>query len=180
MIPKNIFFIWIGDLNKFKYQNNIEMFKKMNPTFSIKFIVSQSIESTNDDIKECFNIINTQSDSVYAAWYNRPWALDNYNKNMSKIIRFCDAFRLFLLNKYGGIYLDTDIIPLKPFDDKFLNCDSRTLICRDNYFFAMKRGYIDTLDFSNLCKYNELSFSEEHNKIQENLYFKHIPSRSWK
>ena len=38
-----------------------------------------------------------------------------------KSTMFSDVFRLYLLNKYGGIYLDLDIEWKKPFDDDILN-----------------------------------------------------------
>lgn len=34
-----------------------------------------------------------------------------------------DALRFYLLDTYGGIYLDCDTFPVKPFDDRLLNMD---------------------------------------------------------
>lgn len=41
------------------------------------------------------------------------------SRNNNMILQ--ESCRLYLLNKYGGIYLDMDALPVKPFDDYFLN-----------------------------------------------------------
>jgi len=88
----------------------------MNPTFNVTLINNPTIDSGHPDVVECFNVIQSNPDSVYAAWFNRPFS-NYYKKECKDIVRFCDAFRLYLINKYGGIYIDVDTRPLRPFDD---------------------------------------------------------------
>ena len=67
------------------------------------------------------------------------WNFDKFNKNSSlwvqqafdnkKYAFAADYIRLYALYNYGGIYLDTDVEVLKPFDD-FLNL--KTMICFEN------------------------------------------------
>lgn len=61
---------------------------------------------------------------VYSENYNfykhmvvRPWAKKHLVGKVGHITAISDAFRFYLLNKYGGIYLDLDTFPVKPFDD---------------------------------------------------------------
>lgn len=70
----------------------------------------------------------------------------NYS-NTPFIQLFCDVLRLELLNVYGGIYVDCDTFPLKPFDDimfnhkKFLVYDKiGESLVPNNYFIGLKKG----------------------------------------
>lgn len=44
-----------------------------------------------------------------------PWFLPDWKKLQN--IEKCDILRIFLMEKYGGVYADLDIIPIKPLDD---------------------------------------------------------------
>lgn len=119
-------FIWFG--TKPSYCDfAIDNFKHINPTFIIKtyFKSVQQIEhialdniiedDIDIDIRKCiFEIFDKKS--KYAEQVKR-------SKNIFKmhfIQVLADIFRLYILNKYGGIYLDCDTFPLKPFDNKLL------------------------------------------------------------
>lgn len=71
------------------------------------------------------------------------------------------------MNRFGGLYLDCDTFPIKPFPDDFL-CHE-FIICKrksysgyivDNYFMGKKRNQIYVLD--------PFSFAGSH-------YFQHVP-----
>jgi len=71
-----------------------------------------------------------------------PNYVDLYN-NYTYNIQRCDAFRYFVLYKYGGIYLDMDIICKKKFDmllkyDLVLAKSSNVSISYTNAFFMAK------------------------------------------
>ena len=104
MIPKILHFIWIGD-NKPNYVDfAINNFREVNPDFKINFVFEKDIENpTNDDVKQ----------------YLKKFKPDEKNSK-SFIIQFVDLFRKFLLIKYGGIYLDCDTFPIRPFNDELL------------------------------------------------------------
>jgi hypothetical protein len=119
MIPKKIHYVWLGG-KKLSYdaQDFIEGWKKKMPDYEIK----------------CWNEKSFDCNSV-------PWvkqAIDN------KMWAFAaDYIRLFALYTEGGIYMDTDVEVLRPFDD-FLNYDffSATEIHSD--FQALGLPKLDT------------------------------------
>lgn len=85
--------------------------KQLNPDYSIKFF--------DDD--ECYELIRKDFNSDYA---------DFFREIPSGPIK-ADFFRLLVLYKYGGVYSDVDLEPLRPLseiiepDDQFisvLNC----------------------------------------------------------
>ena len=127
MIPKNLFFVWFGnEIPKYVF-NVINTFKFVNPDFDVKFI-----HKTVDQIENIYykNIIKDEYDKILT-WhvkhsYNR---IINEKKKMPFLMDLYDTFRFGLLCKYGGVFLDCDMFPVKPFDDDLLNCD----------FFKMKR-----------------------------------------
>ena len=43
------------------------------------------------------------------------------NKNKPFIVNVSDSYRYVLLKHYGGIYLDCDTFPVRPFDDSLLD-----------------------------------------------------------
>lgn len=96
MIPKIIHYIWFGG-NSYpeKIRFCIESWKKYLPEY--KFMRWD---------EETFNI-DDSCDFVKDAYANKKWAFVS------------DYVRVWALNKYGGVYLDTDIEIRKPLD-KFL------------------------------------------------------------
>ena len=113
MIPKQLFFIWLGD-NKPKYVDfAVKTFKDVNPDFKVD-LMEWKIEDIENPKDKCLieAINNIENDLLK----RRPWY-----KNRPKIINIADTYRYVLLNKYGGIYLDCDTFPVRPFDDSLLN-----------------------------------------------------------
>ena len=121
MIPKNIFFIWLGDnvptFSNFAFEN----FKKINPEFKMEFLHYKT-----KDIDEIYfnkKILNEYDKDLYNSISETleypEYSLDH---NLYKMVRkISNYFRYYLLNKYGGIYLDCDTFPIKPFDEELLN-----------------------------------------------------------
>ena len=69
-----------------------------------------------------------------------------------------DIFRLELLNVFGGIYVDADSVPARPFDG-VLTANERFCVCReyggrvfpDNYFMGQAQGlggWVNPMDAS--------------------------------
>jgi mannosyltransferase OCH1-like enzyme len=56
-------------------------------------------------------------------------------------VRFVDVLKFYLLDKYGGIFLDCDTFPVKPFDDILLQ----------NEFFACRSLIGKTDFFDDIC-----------------------------
>lgn len=122
MIPKHIFFIWIGPQLPAQAQYSIEAFRKANPDFTIDVRhIQDVVRSSDPDVIECSKLIN-DNQSKYSKIFSAPYLNGNqFIKEEIFNTAFSDAFRYYLINKYGGIYLDTDTYPVKPFDDQLLS-----------------------------------------------------------
>lgn len=93
MIPKKIHYCWFGNNKKSKLiLKCIESWKKYCPDYEI-------IEWNESN----FNI--SCCEYVKSAYEQKKWAYVS------------DYARFYVLNKYGGIYLDTDVQLLKPLDE---------------------------------------------------------------
>ncbi len=163
MIPKNIFFIWLGDKLPTYTQFAIDAYKKINPEFNIIFLFYtikdlEDIYYTDTKDKNIYtqllynSILNIfQAKTEYKQFLYR-FLTDNNTKLYGKDLRFiqvlCDIYRLELINNIGGIYIDLDTFPLKPFDDallknnafivkKHINASSYyPITVTDNYFLG--------------------------------------------
>ena len=146
MIPKILHFIWFGNTIP-KYVNfSINMFKCINPTYNIHFIHKtiyelehMHINSIDDDLlMKCILAICNKSNKF----------INTINHCKRSYITFiqilADVYRLELLSYYGGIYLDCDCFPIKPFDDQILSKKqfivtrhyNNNIIVNDNYFLG--------------------------------------------
>ena len=226
-IPKNIFFIWIGEKIPAYAKNAIIAFKQVNPAFQIYFKYFKNIQQSNDaEFNFCINCFldalnkafNDKTDIIYKklyTWYS--WQLHlmgkfiNYDKTKKYTIfditakmyaHITDGYRFYLLYKYGGIYLDCDTFPVKPFDTELLNSgefraehDIYFLGSHiNNYFLFIKPDNWETnaektdifqtkigdkysyedakLFFSGKLKYNFYDYGK-------NYYIHHFCNRSW-
>lgn len=61
-----------------------------------------------------------------------PWFLDIYD-NYPYPIQRVDTARYFILYKYGGIYSDLDIYPIKPVDEYFTSDNESYFVVSSNY-----------------------------------------------
>jgi len=135
MIPKILHYCWFGskELPKLE-QQCIDTWKKILPDYQIMF-----------------------------------WNEDNFNLNSCTYVRqayerkkyafVSDYARVFILQKYGGIYLDTDVEVLKSFDpflkhDSFLGFENRTYVgtaviatCAQSDFTKRMLDYYQSTEF---------------------------------
>lgn len=111
MIPKKLHFIWIGE-NPLptEFEGYIEKWKLLYSDYDICIW-------TNSNIEE-FCIPD------YIGELNLPSYIKSYYTDTKMPIAFrVDILRYFILEKYGGIYLDVDFEPIKKLPDVFLNLD---------------------------------------------------------
>ena len=149
MIPKRLIFIWLGseipDYGRFCMQN----FKKVNPNFEIMLVHEPNIENIqNKDLKDCLSFIHSENYNFYKHMVVRPWAKKHLFGEVGHITAISDAFRFYLLNKYGGIYLDLDTFPVKSFDDKLLSYKNGFTVNHvkkrcDYFFLGFNSGCVD-------------------------------------
>lgn len=205
MIEKKIFFSWIGDIRDFVYFST-EIFQKINSDFEVVFkhFTVQYLEdifntkdlknlSTEDKFIKFISNITYKRLSTHVFKYPRPF-----------IMLFNDYYRVFLLKKYGGIYLDCDTFPIKPFDDKLLSKEyfwSQRKISQDqkkpyveSNFFGTIKNRDDNLKFKLLpCIHEYRKTNELQNKFYscnlkygeyygdpEKNYIDHYGCGSWK
>ena len=124
MIPKQLFFIWLGD-NKPNYVDfSVEMFKKVNPEFVINLLEWKSHEI--DDIFYHKDFKNQFDEDLYNSIVEcLNFAEYSYDGKLYKMIRKIGNYlRFYLVYKYGGIYLDCDTFPIKPFNQDLLDYES--------------------------------------------------------
>jgi len=95
-IPKIIHYCWFGqETFPSDFNSNIKSWISHNPDFLIRCWGNENLPMEYSYVKNAFS--------------NKKWA------NLSNFMR------LYLLVKYGGIYLDTDVVVLKPFKDLMAN-----------------------------------------------------------
>ena len=114
MIQKKLHFIWLGD-NIPNYVNfAIENFRNVNKDFEIYkwFFTIKDIENPKDELLKR---------AIDDALKNKKLPC---NKHKPFIVIVSDNYRCVLLKHYGGIYLDCDTFPIKPFDEKLLRLNN--------------------------------------------------------
>jgi len=133
MIQKRLLFVWLGD-NKPNYVDfAINAFKEVNPSFIIDFIhfSDQDVEDSKSYKGNIAKILKPQQidcikkDSLDPDYNNRYKSFDSVYK-----IKLSVPLRFSYLYLYGGIYLDCDTFPIKPFDDELLS--KNKFICQQN------------------------------------------------
>lgn len=129
-IPKILHFIWFGYMPN--YVNFcIDNYKKINPDFKINFVhrtpkqleqiyFENKIENEIDQI--IYDIIkHILNKTKYKTLIDVQQKFLNLFGHIPFLQLLSDIFRLEVLNIYGGIYLDCDTFPIKPFDNYILN-----------------------------------------------------------
>ena len=107
MIPKQLFFIWLGNTPPSYCQFAINAFKDVNPDFKVDFLY-WSIEDIEDPKDEILK--SSVEDAI------------KLNRKDRKFVQaVTNLYRYKILYRYGGIYLDCDTFPVRPFDDKLLD-----------------------------------------------------------
>ncbi|OAI47164.1 hypothetical protein AYO45_05950 [Gammaproteobacteria bacterium SCGC AG-212-F23] len=128
-IPKNIFFIWIGDdipssansSGKRPYFNNITKAKHYNPYATVQlFVAKKKLGKKWDSIKyECdlYNIELRDIETSCDSYLNYDIVME-LMKNKENYVWASDILRLSIMEKEGGYYVDTDFVPCGPIDFK--------------------------------------------------------------
>ncbi len=104
MIPKIIHLMWLDKNNPHnpgfpsKYTNYMDQWKNMNPSWQIMYWNYSDIEREFPDFMPIIEKI--------PVWISK-----------------CDFARVLVLYKYGGVYIDLDFFPLRPFDDHVTDRD---------------------------------------------------------
>ena len=150
-IQKNLFFVWFGKELPGNIQFVMDAYAEINPDFDIRLVHEVDPKtSSNPDIVECFRAIQTDGTLYNEMFLNAPHFKGNQftDKNVFNTC-FSDVFRLFMINKYGGIYVDCDTFPVRRFDDELLaNCsfqcqvkwNAKSRVQYDMFFMGAKRG----------------------------------------
>ena len=133
MIQKQLFFIWIGDSKPNYVDFAIQTYKEVNPDFKIDLIRYTVSEIENWEYSNDFILRKTIKKLLNNEIHVNPNIPMNDNKYF--IQHICDVYRFELLQYYGGIYLDCDTFPVKPFDEELLSKENfnvrRSLINKD-------------------------------------------------
>lgn len=142
-------FIWLGsevpDYGKFC----IDSFKQVNPDFEIMLVNEVDVEHPkNEDVKECLDLISSNEYNMYKHMVVRPFAVQKLaSTKVKRMTAISDALRLYLLNKYGGIYLDLDTFPVKPFDERLLSYEGFAVNHKkdwcDYFFLGFNKHCVD-------------------------------------
>ena len=112
MIPRKVHFIWVGpDFDnqeapalKKEYQENMQLWKRMNPGVEIRLWDDASMKKL---IQSDF----PEMEAVY--------------KSYKKPVMKADLARVLILNKEGGIYADLDVVPKKPIEGLLKKSDGK-------------------------------------------------------
>lgn len=146
MIPKQLFFIWIGnDIPNF-VNYSISNFKKVNPDFQVDLIYDNIEDPQTDHIKQLLYIYENDcrcGNQVYLDIFKKEittFTGSFYENRINKIVTICNILRVYLIYKYGGMYLDCDTFPVKPFDDELLKEPFQSY--HDNFWFGGNAGDI--------------------------------------
>lgn len=140
MIPKIIHYIWLGDNKKSK------MHEKVLRTWKKRAKDYQIVEWNNDNTKEITNTFFKD-------------AMQNHNYAFAS-----DYLRLYILKKYGGIYMDLDMILVDNPDKILKNYDlvfsiqDKNVIFQTSFIAATKNN-----DFISECLkiYDNLKFNKK-------------------
>lgn len=127
MIQKNLFFIWFG--SKPKYVDFcVSNFHKINLDFNIKtyFYTDEDVLLSKQFKGPIYDLVGKKiiEDSIYNTETNDDFLKTYHNKDIIYKISLSDRLRYLLIYRYGGIYLDCDTFPIKPFDDELLSLEN--------------------------------------------------------
>lgn len=144
MIPKKIFFVWLGN-NKPNYVNyTISKFKELNPTFNIELI-----EYNISELEYIGDIEKGKMTKTIK--YSHDWLLnlaihytkEKYKEPKLKINYFIkiliEIYGWFLVNYFGGLYISCNCFPIKPFDDEFLSTKKIQCTTINNCFIKLDK-----------------------------------------
>jgi len=134
MINKKMYMIWFGKDIPDYINNSIEWYKKINGEFDLQ-VIFYTIENLEDIYKsDVYNLSEIDKLLYHSIQLAKNQIISG--RRMPCIPRISFFLRQKILNTYGGIYVDCDTFPIRPFDDELLS---------DEYFISCR--YIKTYNF---------------------------------
>jgi len=118
MIPNRVFFIWFG--NKLPWAVGLAILsvkRVQNPEEIFLYVDSEISGDGYDLIKGIPNLVLKKIDSSLFSDLNDKGLIWQLFQKFQKPALKSDLLRFALVYKYGGVYLDTDIIAVKPWND---------------------------------------------------------------
>lgn len=199
-IPKQIFIVWFGNNCPTYIKNVVHAYREANEGFDVRLIhysidklksiyLGRSIERIEDDILVKAIDVVLDNDNKYRDvldkcffYYAFMHQKDQYGDNMRVIQVLSDIYRLMLIDKLGGIYVDADTFPMKPFDDSILRLDNFTVarhyggknvhtIDTDNYFLGSKPNALKCAQ-TKLVQTNDNWWIDIQHIIRKQAFFK--------
>ena len=104
MIPKHIYYVWVGGEKPPKIQECIDSWYELMPDYEIT-----ELNESNIDFSRC--------KLLQDAFDNQRWSY------------VADAAKVYSMQKHPGIYLDADMLFIKPIPDKMLDTDGAFFVC---------------------------------------------------
>ena len=157
MIPKIIHYIWFGPKPLPKLVREcISSWKKHLPNFEFKL--------WNEETFDINSSIFTKE-----AYENKKWAFVS------------DYVRIWALEKYGGIYLDTDIEIIKPFPEEILL--NKVVLGTDDggYLTALMMSEKNHIFYKEALRmYDEMAFKNKNGKLQMEVNNTHLQNLLFK
>lgn len=124
MIEKHIHMAWVGRfIPRYAYDMAFA-FKHMNPSFKFTFHHAYAAQ----DLQHLFNTYTR-----LACYYEK------LGRSRSQVA--ANIWRIDILNNVGGIYVDCDCVPCKPFDEVLLNRDAFVVMHKHNSMSMIKDCY---------------------------------------
>ena len=169
-IPKNIFMIWLGDNVPDYAKFSADAYAKANPAFNVQLIhftlmqlediySKENTVGIEQVLHKSMQVVlqksNLPKDNMYVKLLAHQKQL--YGSSVRFVQILSDIFRLMLVSTFGGIYVDCDTFPMKPFDDTLLQLKCFTVsrhynnslsndgnnVGDDNYFLGSVPGVED-------------------------------------
>ena len=118
LIPRTLHFVWIGSPTPSDVSARIERWAALNPDYEIRLWGDEDVRSSD-------------LSNVERAYACESWA------------QTADLLRYSIVSKYGGIYLDSDMEPLRPLSTIEIRCD--LVVCNETTYEPapyMSIGYL--------------------------------------
>lgn len=159
MIPKQLFFIWFGDLPDYATYS-MNSFKQMNPDFNVDLIhysINDVVNCNDTLINHCKDLIFKTKKGIRNKYFD--YIKHRIESKFNFIQILSDFLRFELLYYYGGIYLDCDTFPVKKFDDNLLNMNSfsQNILCFRDKKYKIKNLHDDKTEYYDLDFVNNIS-----------------------
>lgn len=129
-VPKILHFLWFCSAIPEHIVKRIVSFAEMNPTYKVMILVDVAPNQREVDLMNSPQVVNRPGGGIvvhYLHSYENDFRtmdilkwMDNISHNpvhKHKCAGMSDVARLETLYRYGGIYMDTDFVPDRPFAD---------------------------------------------------------------